>query len=227
MTKSASIAICLIASVIALTIAFAQRRELASLRSQHSEQRKQAVEASKSVVPSAVSLATSQPPSLELLRLRGEVGRLERRKRELGGVLTEKEMLRTQLTTRDTNALRGITALPAGYLRKTDAKHAGFNTPEDTIQSMLWAIQNRDTATFCQVFNPEMAKHLEQEIQRRGSVEEFFKEANVMPGLRILKKENMDDGEVELTIEIVPGEEFPRPLYLKKFAGQWKLVSGL
>jgi hypothetical protein len=166
-------------------------------------------------------------PSSELLRLRGQVGQLERRKRELSGAQAENERLRTQAATRSTNAPGGI-ALPAGYLRKADAKLAGFNTPEDTIQSMLWAIQNRDAATFIQVFNPEMAKQMEQEIQRRGSAEEFFKEANAMPGLRIIGKETETADTITLTVEIVPGDEIQsQKIRFRQFDGRWKMISGL
>ena len=221
------ITVCIVASTVTLIAIFVQRRELSALKVQASKPQQQANQATESTAQFTASIPPPHhAPSSELLRLRGEVGRLERRKRELAGVHAEKENLLAQLPTHATNAPRGI-VLPAGYIRKADARLGGFNTPEDTIQSMLWAIQNRDTATFVQLFDPEVAKHMEAEIQRRGSAEEFFQGAEAMPGLRILKKENTDDGGVELTIEVVPGEEFPRPLYLKKFAGQWKLVSGL
>jgi len=78
-----------------------------------------------------------------LLRLRNEVSRLTGRKRELTGALTENESLRAQLARRATNSPAG-TGLPAGYIRKNQAKMAGYNTPEDTIQSLLWALNNRD-----------------------------------------------------------------------------------
>jgi len=223
------IAVSSVASVTALTLVFAKRRELISLKLEESKLRQPAVEVTQPVGHVANVAITSPPqytPSAELLRLRGEVGQLERRKRELASIRTENETLRTQLATKGTNAPTGI-VLPAGYIRKADAKLAGFGTPEDTIQSMLWAIQNRDTATFIQAFNPEAAKQMEAEIERRGSAEEFFKEAEAMPGLRILGKETESNDTTVLTIEMIPGDESSsQKVRFKQFAGQWKLVSG-
>ena len=228
--KPLIVIVSLITSIVLLAVAFAQRRELASLKTEQSNPQP-AAETSAAVVESVANAAVPsrvQPsPSSELLRLRGEVGQLERRKRELSGARTENERLRTQLATKSTNAPGGI-ALPAGYMRKADAKLAGFNTPEDTIQTMLWAIQNRDAATFVQVFNPEMAQQMEHEIQRRGSAEEFFKEASVMPGLRIIGKESETADTVTLTVEMIPGDEIQsQKIHFKQFDGQWKMISGL
>ena len=41
-----------------------------------------------------------------------------------------------------TNSSSGT--LPPGYVRKRQARLVGYNTPEDTIQSFLWAVQNHD-----------------------------------------------------------------------------------
>ena len=45
--------------------------------------------------------------------------------------------------------------LPPGYVRKRDARLVGFNTPEDTLQSLLWAIQNHDLAKVLEAFTPD------------------------------------------------------------------------
>lgn len=222
-----SVAVCL----VALALATARRRELVSLREQEQQLRTQTTE----VIPSAPQITSSDAtvttpeqhtPSVELLRLRGEVGQLERRKRELAGARTENEQLRVRLASKGTNAPGGI-ALPAGYLRKAEAKFTGYNTPEDTIQSLLWAIQNRDAAHFVEAFNPEFARQIEAEIQRRGSPEEFFKEADAMPGLRIVGKEAGTVETTMLTVEMIPGDETQtRTLRFTQIAGKWKLDSG-
>jgi len=218
--------------IATLTLAVAQRRQLVSLRAQKQPLQTHANKAPPTTPPIALSeavVATTEQhsPSLELLRLRGEVGQLERRKRELAEVRMENERLRVQLATKGTNVAGGI-VLPAGYLRKADAKFMGYNSPEDTIQSMLWAIQNRDAAKFLQVFNPEMAKQLGDEIQRRVSPEEFFKEADSLPGLRVIGRESTTDDTIVLNVEMIPGDEVQaQKMRFKQIAGQWKLVSGL
>lgn len=226
------IAISLFVSAATLALAVAQHRELASLRAQEIAlitQRAETPPAVPQAVPDNLQLLVTQrhTPSVELLRLRGEVGLLERRKRELADARPQNEQLRAQLATKSTNAPGGI-VLPPGYIRKAGAKFVGSNTPEDTIQSLLWAIQNQDTARFLQMFNPELARRMEARIQDRGSSEEFFEEAKSLPGMRITKSERVADDVVELTVEILPGDVTNQPkLRLKQVAGQWKLMSGL
>jgi hypothetical protein len=218
-----------VVSLVALALAWSQHRELASLHEDELRTRTKRSQAILHSSPNEVIAVTVEQhtPSLELLRLRGEIGLLERRKRELGSVHAENERLRTQLATKGTNAPTGI-ALPPGYLRKTEAKFVGYNTPEDTVQSMLWAIQNRDAPGFMQAFNPEMAKQFADRISRSGSADEFFKEADVLPGFHIIDKAPGADGTMVLTVEILPGDTaHSEKLTFKQLDGRWKLTSGL
>lgn len=221
--------ICLAVCGITLALVTAQRRELGRSREQEQQLRVQAAASVAPVAPpSEATPATpkQQSPSTELLRLRGEVGQLERRKREFSSTQSENKTLRTQLAAKGTNA-PGAFVLPAGYIKKSEAKFAGYGTPEDTIQSLLWAIQNENTTQLLQAFDSEFSRHLETEIQRRGSPEEFFKDTKAMPGLRIIGKQTEPDGAAVLTVEILPGDEIhTEKMRLKQFDGQWKLLSG-
>ena len=212
---------------VTLALLIAQRRELGSLREQEQRLRPQAAE---SAPPVAAAGQVSSPPkqhtpSAELLRLRGEVGQLERRKRELSTIRTQNEQLRNQLAAKGTSTPGGI-VLPADYIRKSAARFAGYGTPEDTVQSLLSAIQNRDVAGFVQAFSPEAAERTAARIQSRSSPEEFFKEADALPGLRIVRKDKTADDIVTLTVEFLPGEAHQTELRLKQFDGQWKFISG-
>lgn len=168
----------------------------------------------------------SRSPSITLLQLRAEVTRLGNRKHELANVRAESERLQGQLATRGTNA-PGTVPLGAGYIRKSEARNVGYATPENTIQSFLWAIQNRDASSLLQAFDPEIAKQLRERIQNSAVTEEFFKEFEVLPGLRILGREAAENGVEVLTFETLPGTESPTQLRFKQFEGQWKLVGGL
>lgn len=223
------------ASVLALGTSIAilpfQARRLAALRDTERQLLAQTSEAPDpgSAPTQAEPIAagsTSHSPSPELLRLRGQIGQLERRKRELAGVPAENKSLRTQLATKGTNA-PGTFVLPADYIKKSTARFSGYGAPEDTIQSLLWAVQTQNTAQLLEAFNPEAAKKLEAEIQRRGSPEEFFNDANALPGLRIIGKQTQADGIAVLKVEMLPGtENEARELRFKQFDGQWKLISG-
>ena len=45
--------------------------------------------------------------------------------------------------------------LPPGYIRKSEARMVGYSTPDDTLQSFLWAIQNRDLTNVLQALAPD------------------------------------------------------------------------
>jgi hypothetical protein len=166
----------------------------------------------------------SHSPSIELLKLRAEVTRLGNRKHELANARVESERLHGQLATRGTNAPGGV-PLPAGYLRKSEARNVGYATPEATIQSLLWAIQNRDSSSLLQAFGPENAKELKERMQSPASTEAFFKEVEVWPGMHVLGRESGPDGTEVLTVEIIPGLESKQQLRFKQLEGQWKLVD--
>jgi hypothetical protein len=175
-----------------------------------------------------VAAAPQTGPSLELLRLRSQVGQLERRKRELAGVTEENKRLQTQLAAKATNA-PGVVALPAGYIRKSEAKRAGFGTPEDSLQSFLWAIEHRDLPTLMQFFGPDQAKQMASEVERRGSAEDFFKDKDTgaLPGFSIIGREQKDDSTIVLSVQIVPGDEpANQKMRFKQIDGQWRLVPG-
>ena len=165
-------------------------------------------------------------PSLELLKLRAEVAQLGNRKHELADARVESERLHGLLATRATNA-PGDFSLPAGYIRKSDARLVGYTTPENTMQSLLWAVQNRDASGLLQAFDPENAKQLKERMQDPSSTDEVFKEFEVLPGMHVLGREAGADGAEVLTVEIMPGIESPVQLRFKPFEGQWKLVGGL
>jgi hypothetical protein len=206
-----------------------KKQELANLRSE--QQSFIAQLGTPSDAASPVSEATTKPagprqpatPSLELLRLRSEVARLTGRRRELAAVRDENERLRAQVAASRTNMSAG-NALPPGYVRKSDARFVGYNTPADTIQSLLWAIQNRDITNMMEAFTPEEARQLQKETQRSGE-EEFFKNASIVPGMRIRSQQQMPDGSIEMEVEMVPGEPLPERMRLRQVNGQWKLQS--
>ena len=221
-----SIGIC-----VAMIVAVKQRRDqLGKLKAEQvqvSARLAAPVEAPMSVAPANEQSGRqlSYSPSMELLKLRAEVARLGNRKRELANVRDESQDLQSQSATRGTNA-SGAFVLPAGYIKKSEAKFLGYNTPEETIQSFLWAIQNRDAAKFLEAFSSEKAKQLEARMESRESIEDFFKESNSLPGMHIIGREAGENGEIVLKVEIMPGDEPQPKIRFKQIGGQWKMASG-
>jgi len=131
----------------------------------------------------AANPAEAVPP--ELLQLRAEVQRLTRRLSELSAVSKEAEQLRAQLQNGRTNSAAGV-RLPPGYLRKSQAQNVGYNTPEDTMQTFLWALQNRDLTNLTLSFKPDTGRTTQFE-------QGFIGEASAVPGLRIVSRRQEPD----------------------------------
>lgn len=211
-----------------------QRSQLAGLRADQQQLLAQlATRAGGSASPGTgevigASSETPQPAlvaTLELLRLRNEVTQLSERRHELDRVRTENEKLRTQLASRGTNGQAGI-QLPPAYLRKSEARMVGYRTPDDTIQSLLWALRSRDLTNLLQVFTPEMAEELRDQIrQSKRPVEDFFRGTEAVPGMAIFSRKQLADGSLELAVEIVPGLP-SAPISMRQVGGEWKIDKG-
>jgi hypothetical protein len=95
------------------------------------------------------------------------------------------------------------------------------------LHSFLWAVEHRDLPTLMQFFDPESAKDITARVERDGSTDEFWKEAGIVPGLLITRREPKDDGTIELAVQIVPNDEAStQKMRFKQFEGQWRLISG-
>ena len=211
-----------------------QRSQLAGLRAEHQQVLAQlAARADRSAStgtaePAGPSPVTPQPALVatpELLRLRNEVTRLTERRRELAGERAENERLRGQLASRGTIGPAAF-QLPPGYIRKSEARLVGYNTPDDTLQSLLWAFQNHDLTNVLQAFSPELAEKALAELARSDRpIEELFAQGTSFPGVRIVKREpDASNGAMTVEVEVVPGEPGPR-LTFRQTNGQWKIAG--
>jgi hypothetical protein len=161
----------------------------------------------------------SPRPSLELVRLRGQVAQLMARQRELASEAVENTRLREQLASQRTNT----TQLPPGYLRKSQMRMSGFRSPEDTLQTFLWAMHNRDTQRVVEALSPESAEKFLKQVERLGSEEKLYDEFAMFPGMRILGRHEQPDGSVRLNVEIIPGQPANDQIRLRNIGGNWKL----
>ncbi len=174
--------------------------------------------------------APAQNVSPELLRLRSQVTQLQARERQLAGVQAESERLRVQLAGVASNAGSGY-VLPPGYLRKSQANYVGYATPENTIQSFLWALRNNDLTNVLVALTPEAAARLQAEIARSGrGPEEFFKATEAIPGMAIQAPRTEGDGSVRVHVEVLPAgtnaagaNTHSEDFRLRSINGEWKL----
>ncbi len=207
---------------------FGQRQHLTALRQERDKQL-------ASISPSPISelslssgrnqTADASPggtsASSELLRLRSQVTQLTARKQELTGILKENERLRAELDASQTNKL-GRSQLPDGYIRKAQAHFAGYNTPENTFQSFLYALRNHDSTMLLQSLTQGAAQRIQNRLQDPMQAAGFFKEMDVMPGLALQNRQELPDHSVQYDVEIAPG--IPKQtLRLELISGEWKL----
>ena len=211
---------------------YVQRQELTRLRGQtqlaasfasgDNELGSTAQTAQESTQRTAASSA--EGTSSELLRLRGQVNRLTARQRELASVPAENEKLRAQVASGLTNAA-AANRVPPGYIRKAQAQMVGYSTPENTVQSFLWALRNHDFAKLLQALTPAQAQKLQDQVQRSGrSVEDFFKDTEQLAGLAIRNRTTLPDGSMELEVEFAPGVPMGK-IQAQPVDGEWKLAG--
>jgi len=209
-----------------------QRSELAGLRAEHAQLQAQlAVSADSPAAalaaePAGPGTTSPQPPLLvtpELLRLRSEVTRLTERRNELAGVRAENDRLRAQLASRGTNGPGGF-QLPPGYLRRSQAQMVGFNTPENTLQTLLWAIQNHDLTNLLQTLTPDRVEQMRTRVdQTNESIADFFHNAAGFIGMGILSRtQDTQDGSIVLEVEVIPGTPHEK-ITFRQVNGEWKI----
>jgi hypothetical protein len=197
----------------------AQGRQVSELRAE--EQRLESERlATNASAAETISVPTPEVPR-ELLQLRAEVARLSQQQRELARARTENEKLRLQVEDRRTNSA-SLKAAGAGYIRMSDAKWLGYNTPQDTLQSAFWALQNHDLEKYLDALEPDVAAA----IRESSSADDFFKGKVIPPRYRIKEEQQIKEGFVEVQVEISPDID-PISFALRQVDGQWKLVSPL
>ena len=215
--------LCLVCLIMLLT-AWSKGRQVADLRE---KQKGVLAQLSGDVEPAKTPALVTELPkpeeqnqsnSSELLRLRAEVSRLTRRKQELSSVVAENQRLKARLAAAATNA-QGT--LPPGYIRKSAAQNVGYDSPQATMESFLWAVQSKNITNVLEVFTPEAALNIQRSFERDH---EFFKNAGMIPGFRIARTDMDRPDHAKLYLEILPGTE-PVPIDLRLVNGQWKLTS--
>lgn len=206
-------------AVAAVLFVLAQQRELAGLRAEQSRVLAQLGSEPKDVsVPPRVAATSSSEPGMansELLQLRSEITRLTQRKRELADVVAENDKLRGQAAARRVGG-------GGRLILANKARMAGFNTPEDTLESVLWSLEHADFTNFLQAFTPEVAQAFpiqspEVWTNAMGKFHEEF------AGMTILNRQELPDGRVELTVQMAGHSEAEQPIHLRQVNGQWKI----
>jgi len=221
------IGVSIVSGLATLAAVLYQHHELKNIRTDRETQAAQI--AGSSVDPSPMDAVEPSTPSpaassnlWELLRLRSQVGQLMEQKRQLAKMRDENQRLREQVSAIGTNNSSGA-ALPPGYIRRSQARWVGMNTLEDTVQSFLWAAQNRDSTNLLRVLTSECGERI---LQRGGfAFGELFDTIRTLPGMRLVNQKQLPDGSVQAQFEIMPGQPESR-IHFQQIGGEWKMDMG-
>ncbi len=154
---------------------------------------------------------------IELMRLRSRVTDLKEKQRALAGIRKQHEDLRAKLTSAS-NYARGM--LPAGYVRRTEAKNRGNSTPEATMETFLWGLHIRNIRVLTSLM-PERERQQFQEHIAKSGIDKFFDDAPAFPGFAIQSRE--DEGPDHVTLNLEIGPKNPWKVKLQRQNGAWSI----
>ena len=235
MTRHISIIFWAVLCIGLLSVFFAERRELGGLRAEKAQLLAQSTQPAENTPPqpSLAQPAIIPAVSSELLQLRNQVSQARTRLPELAEVRSESDRLHQQLAATGTKSTGPVGAFAPGYIPRSKAAMVGFNTPEDALQSYLWALQNTNVATLAQAFAAEAFNSLKPPQSPPNTPEEYFGsisqssmrgDINGIPGVAVTSKQVLPDGTVALTIQTLP--EFPpETIRFKQVNGEWKMIE--
>ena len=159
----------------------------------------------------------------DLPKLRGEITELRRQNNDLQTLREETERLKRQ-----TMPSQQVVAAPnqeRRFVRSDQYAFVGFATPEQTVQSILWALQHKDLPAMLRCLDPESAQSYGPENSNGEYVTgvlssrlDHFAEAHQVVARKVVAPD-----EVVLRIRSSTGAEVG--LRLHAFGGEWKVMN--
>ncbi len=163
---------------------------------------------------------------IELSKLRQEVQRLRSRTNDLAALRTELRRVRTQLLNVQVAAESNTPPdVPAGDIYARDSwTFAGYDTPEDAIESVTWAISEGDEENYLASLSPELQNEMESQLAD-GSFEDVGPlQMSNATGYRILDRETVSDDERVVTV-YMDGDPSIVSLTLVNTPDGWKVAG--
>ena len=217
------IRLAILIGLVLLTIvgssAVTQRRRILELRQQM--ERQVALARSASVVVPDPAAAVQVVPlteaeKLELLRLRSEVARLRQAAKTPNTGIRSGSVGRTDEVT--------VFRRPKGYQMAAQTHFAGFDTPENTLESFLWALRNRDTNRMFEALTAESGQIISAGLTQAENGDPIEQIVKMIPGFRIRSADAISDHHVELEVQIDPRSETrTEKMSFDRVDGLWKL----
>lgn len=168
----------------------------------------------------------------ELLRLRGEVNRLRQEQREWQNAESARSP-RREISEAVTNETFTASSDDSTIPRESWA-FAGYATPENALQTTMWAMSRGDVAAYLASVTPEAHNAIAREFigKSQDEIKEFLiQEIGAITALRPDRKKSATDDEVTFTIfatEQDTGGVRMRDEAIAKFrkvGGEWKFAA--
>jgi hypothetical protein len=169
--------------------------------------------------------AVPDDKSLELLRLRGEVGLLRRQTNELLRLQAENSQLRSAQASGRTQRQPNLAA--GDSVPVESLAFAGYATPEAAFESTLSAHLKGDQKTFLEGFASDLREEKEN-AAAGASQDELAARAAHLAGAdaRVLKSRVLSEDEAELIVFLSEQKKDQLVTFrMKRIAGEWKISA--
>jgi hypothetical protein len=167
----------------------------------------------------------------ELLKLRGEVGRLRQQAKEVEA-LREANRQATAAVAASQKASGTNTAsepASADFWPRDSWQFLGYATPDAALQSQFYAARQGDLKTFMSYTTGEILEAMQKDMEGKSEAEMLDKmnrEMKNLKSVRILKRQTLPDGTVALTAFFEDGDHtHESSLILKKVGNEWKIAG--
>jgi hypothetical protein len=225
------------AMVIGLAIGLAlehQRRLTLAVEQRLLEVQRQALDfvaAQNKQLANQVEQASARKPLspeqlAELLRLRGQVSVLRQQQSGIEKARTENQQMHTVLARYLEVSSGTNSGATPGYLPQGTWTNTGYASPEDALQTTLWAGYNGDVTNFLASATEEARTNMFNGFKGKTPIEASIELADGTYGLnsvQILGRDVLGDDTVALTVAF-DGKDgvHIEKMNMKKIAGQWK-----
>jgi len=163
--------------------------------------------------------------SLELLRLRGQVGVLREQCKELEKVRTDNHQAHAMLASGTVPQ----EVATADYWPKDSWSFTGYGSPDAALQSSLWAANNGDLKALLASATGDLRKMVEADLAGKSPEEASIRamdEVMNLKSVRVLNREAQGDDEAVLTVALEDRAETQTvKMLMKKVGNEWK-ISG-
>jgi hypothetical protein len=163
----------------------------------------------------------------ELSKLRDEVRKLRLRTNDLATLRTELRRVRAELSNaRNSMASNAVPDVPAADIYPRNAwTFAGYDSPENAIESVTWAIGEGDEAGYLDSLSPELRDEMEAQLGDGSFGDVGPLQMMNATGFRIVDREAISDNERIITV-YMDGDGNEMSLTLVLTPDGWK-VSGV